>query len=35
MVLFLVITGLGFISKQSNKPFAKYLKMVGVNELFQ
>ena len=31
MVLFLEITWLGFISKQSNKPFAKYLKTAGVN----
>ena len=31
MVLFLEITSLGFISKQSYEPFAKYLKSVGVN----
>ena len=30
-VLFLKITSLGFISKQSYEPFAKYLKLVGVN----
>ena len=30
-VLFLAITSLGFVSKQSYKPFAKYLKSVGVN----
>ena len=28
---FLEITSLGFISKQSYEPFAKYLKSVGVN----
>ena len=31
MVLFLETTALGFISKQSYEPFAKYLKSVGVN----
>ena len=30
-VLFLEITSLEFISKQSYEPFAKYLKSVGVN----
>ena len=30
-VLFLAITSLGFVSKQSYKPFAKYIKSVGVN----
>ena len=29
-VLFLEITSLGFISKQSYEPLAKYLKLVGV-----
>ena len=30
-VLLLKITSLGSISKQSYEPFAKYLKLVGVN----
>ena len=30
-VLFLEISSLGFISKQSYEPFAKYLKSVGVS----
>ena len=31
MVLFLEFTSLGFVGKQSYKPFAKYVKSVGVD----